>query len=140
MRLPAHIEPPKDARFEHLAEMELRAGAVGIRQLETRRRDHRHVRRHPEGAQPLAVAAGNSELCFARERRVVDQSDPAADPRVQARTRQRTRACREGGAQVQAACTARRQRGKVHFDARRGLVDDIERRVRCPLLHVVVWR
>jgi hypothetical protein len=67
---------------------------------------------------------------------VVDEADPAADPGVQARTRQRTGAGRESGAQVQAARAAGRERGKVHFDARRGVVDSTQRRIGCPLLHV----
>ena len=74
------------------------------------------------------VAAGNPELRFACKRRVVDQADPAADPRVHARAAQRAGACREGGAQVQVR-TAGRERGKVDFDARRVLVEAIERRV-----------
>lgn len=48
--LPAHAEPPQDARFEHLAEGELRAGAVGVRQLQPCRGDDRHFRRHAQGA------------------------------------------------------------------------------------------
>ena len=83
-RLPAHAEPAQDARFEHLAEGELRAGAVGVRQLEPCRRDDWHVRRHAQGAQHLAVAAGEPELRFAGERRLVVQAHPAADPGVHA--------------------------------------------------------